>query len=251
MKDSAHPAVCAGRGRGGAGGAIEAKGRGRGGCHAQQHDSCMLASQYGWSSAQQTSYLCNGHVCQGGGCEGLHTCAASTDARGGREGGCIPVQRARMPAYVVPFTVLASIFCTKRASFETMAAVRWACIFSVTCRTISTWLSSYSVRTCKSKDTASEQPCQLWTIGALHGKDVTNSFLCDSGLHLKLRRTTGKLYMCQNKHNRLTACKTTWCFSSYTLSPVQLGDAKAACCTSAMILCGRGGWGGGGARVGG
>lgn len=60
-----------------------------------------------------------------------------------------PVQRARMPAYVVPFTVLANIFCTKRASFETMAAVKWACIFSVICNTVSTSPSLYSVRTCK------------------------------------------------------------------------------------------------------
>ena len=59
----------------------------------------------------------------------------------------VPVHLARMPAYVVPFTVLASIFCRNRASLDTMAAVRCASILSVTWSTWSTSLSSYSVMT--------------------------------------------------------------------------------------------------------
>mmetsp|Transcript_12241 Transcript_12241/g.24425 ORF Transcript_12241/g.24425 Transcript_12241/m.24425 type:complete len:221 (-) Transcript_12241:24-686(-) len=60
-----------------------------------------------------------------------------------------PVVRARIPAYVVPLTVLARMRCVNAASADTTAAVRWWSMRSVAASTSSTEASSYSVTTWK------------------------------------------------------------------------------------------------------
>jgi hypothetical protein len=66
--------------------------------------ACVAGASAGWWSGRQ---------------------AGTAAANRGRCSACnIPVVRARMPAYVVPLTVLPRMWCTKRMSFDTTAAAK-------------------------------------------------------------------------------------------------------------------------------
>ena len=69
-----------------------------------------------------------------------------------------PVVLARIPQYVVPFTVLPSTCCTKLMSLDTTAAVRWLVMRSRASRTRGSSPSLYSVTTYANKTESHEWP---------------------------------------------------------------------------------------------
>mmetsp|Transcript_2466 Transcript_2466/g.7398 ORF Transcript_2466/g.7398 Transcript_2466/m.7398 type:complete len:281 (-) Transcript_2466:945-1787(-) len=80
-----------------------------------------------------------------------------------------PVVRPRMPAYVVPFTVLASTCCVNRRSLDTTAAVRCCDMRSTISSTLGSCSSLYSVTTWKGPNssvlTRSQLLSLIWSRG--------------------------------------------------------------------------------------